>query len=51
MVSIKQKLLTQDQILELEPNLNPVFDAGVLLKMLCTLEILMEFLKKFLNYT
>ena len=29
-LGIKQKLLTQDQILELEPNLNPVFDAGVL---------------------
>ena len=29
-LGVKQKLLTQDQILELEPNLNPVFDAGVL---------------------
>ncbi len=27
---IKQKLLTQKEILEIEPNLNPVFDAGVI---------------------
>ena len=29
-LGIEQKLLTQKQILELEPNLNPVFDAGVI---------------------
>ncbi len=29
-LGIKQKLLTQKQVLELEPNLNPVFDAGVI---------------------
>ena len=29
-LGIQQKLLTQKQILELEPNLNPVFDAGVI---------------------
>ena len=29
-LGIKQKLLTQKEILELEPNLNPVFDAGVI---------------------
>ncbi len=29
-LGIKQKHLTQKEILELEPNLNPVFDAGVL---------------------
>ncbi len=29
-LGIKQKLLTQKQILELEPNLKPVFDAGVI---------------------
>ena len=29
-LGIKQKLLTQKEILNLEPNLNPVFDAGVL---------------------
>ena len=29
-LGIKQKLLTQKEILKLEPNLNPVFDAGVL---------------------
>ncbi len=29
-LGIKQKLLTKKQILELEPNLNPVFDAGVI---------------------
>ena len=29
-LGIKQKLLTQKEILEIEPNLNPVFDAGVI---------------------
>jgi len=29
-LGIKQKLLTQREVLELEPNLNPVFDAGVI---------------------
>ena len=29
-MGIEQKLLTQKQVLELEPNLNPVFDAGVI---------------------
>ncbi len=29
-LGIKQKLLTQKQVLELEPNLKPVFDAGVI---------------------
>ena len=29
-LGIKQKLLTKDEILKLEPNLNPIFDAGVL---------------------
>ncbi len=29
-LGIKQKLLTQKEIIELEPNLNPVFDAGVI---------------------
>ncbi len=29
-LGIKQKLITQKQILELEPNLRPVFDAGVI---------------------
>ncbi len=29
-LGIRQKLLTQKEILELEPNLNPVFDAGVI---------------------
>ena len=29
-LGIEQKLLTQREILELEPNLNPVFDAGVI---------------------
>ena len=29
-LGIKQKLLSQKEILELEPNLNPIFDAGVL---------------------
>ena len=29
-LGIKQKLLTKEEILKLEPNLNPIFDAGVL---------------------
>ena len=29
-LGIEQKLLTKKDILELEPNLNPVFDAGVI---------------------
>ena len=29
-LGIKQKLLSQNEVLELEPNLNPVFDAGVI---------------------
>ena len=29
-LGIKQKLLSQKEILELEPNLNPVFDAGII---------------------
>ena len=29
-LGVKQKLLTKNQILDLEPNLNPVFDAGVI---------------------
>jgi glycine/D-amino acid oxidase-like deaminating enzyme len=29
-LGVKQKLLTQKEVLNLEPNLNPVFDAGVL---------------------
>ena len=29
-LGIKQKLLTKEEILDLEPNLSPVFDAGVI---------------------
>ena len=29
-LGIEQKLLTQSEILKLEPNLKPVFDAGVI---------------------
>ena len=29
-LGIKQKLLSREEVLELEPNLNPVFDAGVI---------------------
>ena len=29
-LGVKQKLLSREEILELEPNLNPVFDAGVI---------------------
>ena len=42
-LGIKQKLLSQKEVLELEPNLNPVFDAGVIYEMLCMLEIHMEY--------
>ena len=31
-LGIEQKLLTQKEVLDLEPNLNPVFDAGVFMK-------------------
>ena len=30
-LGIEQKLLTQREVLDLEPNLKPVFDAGVIL--------------------
>ena len=29
-LGVKQKLLTQSEVLKLEPNLNPVFDAGII---------------------
>mgnify|MGYP001163552301 FL=1 len=29
-LGIKQKLISRDEVLDLEPNLNPIFDAGVL---------------------
>ncbi len=29
-LGIKQKLLSREEVLELEPNLNPVFDAGII---------------------
>ena len=29
-LGIKQKILTQKEVLALEPNLNPIFDAGIL---------------------
>ena len=29
-LGIKQKILSKKEVLELEPNLNPIFDAGVL---------------------
>ena len=29
-LGIKQRLLSREEVLELEPNLNPVFDAGVI---------------------
>ena len=29
-LGVRQKLLTREEILKLEPNLNPVFDAGVI---------------------
>ena len=42
-LGIKQKLLSQKEILKLEPNLKPVFDAGVYMRMQCTQEIHMVF--------
>ncbi len=52
-LGIKQKLLTQKQILELEPNLKPVFDAGVIYETAMHARdphgILKEIFKLFLN--
>ncbi|MDC3127609.1 FAD-binding oxidoreductase [Candidatus Pelagibacter bacterium] len=52
-LGIKQKLLTQKQILELEPNLKPVFDAGVIYETAMHAKdphgILKEIFKLFLN--
>ena len=52
-LGIKQKLLTQEQILELEPNLKPVFDAGVIYETAMHARdphgILKEIFKLFLN--
>ena len=52
-MGIKQKLLTQKQILELEPNLKPVFDAGVIYETAMHARdphgILKEIFKLFLN--
>ncbi len=52
-LGIEQKLLTQKEILELEPNLNPVFDAGVIYESAMHARdphgILKEIFKLFLN--
>jgi len=52
-LGIKQKLLTQKEVLELEPNLNPVFDAGVIYESAMHARdphgILKEIFKLFLN--
>ena len=52
-LGIKQKLLTQKEILELEPNLKPVFDAGVIYESAMHARdphgILKEIFKLFLN--
>jgi len=52
-LGIEQKLLTQKQILELEPNLKPVFDAGVIYETAMHARdphgILKEIFKLFLN--
>ena len=52
-LGIEQKLLTQKEILELEPNLNPVFDAGVIYENAMHTRdphgILKEIFKLFLN--
>tara|TARA_B100001250_G_C19771586_1_gene777411 strand:+ start:71 stop:1306 length:1236 start_codon:yes stop_codon:yes gene_type:complete len=52
-LGIEQKLLTQKEILQLEPNLKPVFDAGVIYESAMHARnphgILKEILKLFLN--
>jgi len=52
-LGIEQKLLTQKEILELEPNLKPVFDAGVIYESAMHAKdphgILKEIFKLFLN--
>ena len=52
-LGIKQKILNQKQVLELEPNLNPVFDAGVIFEDAMHArdphEILKEIFKMFLK--
>jgi len=52
-LGIEQKLLTQKEILDLEPNLNPVFDAGVIYEKAMHARdphgILKEILKLFLS--
>ena len=52
-LGIEQKLLTQEEILELEPNLKPVFDAGVIYENSMHArdphKILKEIFKLFLN--
>ena len=52
-LGIEQKLLTQKEVLELEPNLNPVFDAGVIYESAMHARdphgILKEIFKLFLN--
>ena len=52
-LGIEQKLLTQKEILKLEPNLNPVFDAGVIYEKAMHArnphEILKEILRLFLK--
>ena len=52
-LGIKQKLLTQKEVLELEPNLKPVFDAGVIYESAMHARdphgILKEIFKLFLN--
>ena len=52
-LGIEQKLLTQEQVLDLEPNLKPVFDAGVIYESAMHARdphgILKEIFKLFLN--
>ena len=42
-LGIEQKLLTQKEVLDLEPNLQPVFDAGVIYETAMHARILTEF--------
>ena len=49
-LGIEQKLLTQKEVLELEPNLNQFLMQVLFMKALCMQEIHMEYLKKYLNF-
>ena len=49
-LGIEQKLLTQKEVLDLEPNLRPVFDAGVIYESAMHARDPHGILKKYLDY-